>query len=206
MRGTLLLLLLLASARGAEPPVVLLTAFGPFDGRGVNGSATVATALDGTRIAGAEVHIAVMPVRWGEPGRIIPVEVGRLHPVLVLGLGEGRPGLVTVERRGLNQRLAYPDVDGHRPPAATIEAGIDAPRPGRLQFSPAWFPDAPVPLRGSDDAGGYLCNEALWVILGTRVPRAGFVHLPPQGAEVDAAYRARFVPVVQELLRRNLPP
>jgi pyrrolidone-carboxylate peptidase len=30
----------------------------------------------------------------------------------------------------------------------------------------------------SDDAGDYICNETLYLALGSDVPRVGFIHVP----------------------------
>jgi pyroglutamyl-peptidase len=188
-------------------PVVLLTAFGPFDGRGVNGSATIAHRLDGTLIAGARISILVLPVRWGEPERRLPAEVERLKPVALLGLGEGRPGLtVYVERMGANVARALPDVGGALPPQAILDATAPASRPVRLRFDPSWFTDAAFLVTDSHDAGGYLCNEMLFTALGQSVSTCGFVHVPPQGDEPDDRYSEHLVPIVRDLIAHNLAP
>lgn len=206
MRALLLLGLALALAAGeAAGPVVVLTAFQPFAGRGSNGSATVARALEAAGVPGAELHVVVMPVRWGEPLRTVPALVERWRPSLLLGLGEGLPGRIAVERRADNRRLAVPDEDGRAAPDPSIEAGMRPPRPFRLRVDPAWFAGSGSPLAMSDDAGGYLCNEAMWAILGTTVPAAGFIHLPPQADEPEAAYRARLVPAIRAVIAGNLP-
>lgn len=191
----------------AAEPIVLLTAFGPFDGRGVNGSATVAHRLDGTLIAGARISILVLPVRWGEPERRLPAEVERLKPVVLLGLGEGRPGrTVYVERVGANVARAVPDVGGVLPAQAILDAAAPASRPVRIRFDPSWFTAAAFQVADSHDAGGYLCNELLFTALGQPVSTCGFVHLPPQGEESDALYSDQLVPIVRALIAHNLAP
>lgn len=202
--GLILVAGLLAAAEPARP-VVLVTAFAPFAGRAVNGSATIAAGLEGVEVGGAVIRTAVMPVRWGEPGRTIPGLVDAHHPVVLLGLGEGHPGTVTVEREAANLAIRAPDTDGKPPASPRLEAGGPPSRAARFHLDQAWFPMPPVPVVPSDDAGGYLCNQALWTISGTRVAVAGFVHVPPQGDEPADAYRARLLPIVRELIIRNLP-
>jgi pyroglutamyl-peptidase len=201
MRPAFALLCLAAMASAAEP-VVLLTAYGPFAGRGVNGSETVARGLDGAELAGARIRILVLPVRWGEPERVLPAAVADAHPVLLLGLGEGWPDAATVERQAVN-RAEHADEAGHPPPAALDSAG-PAVRHATLRFDRTWFP-ADASLRPSDDAGTYLCNSLLYVATAQPVPRAGFMHLPPQGETPVAEYRARWMPLVRTLIERNLP-
>ncbi len=194
-----------AAARAAEP-VILVTAFQPFAGRGVNGSATVAQRLAGEIIAGGRVTVLVMPVRWGEPARQLPAAVARLQPRLLLGLGEGYAGLVTVERMGANLARPIPDEGQALPTAAQLEPAGPATRPARLDFAPEWFSAAALPVRASADAGGYLCNELLYRALGEPVQRCGFMHLPPQAAVSDDAYAAALVPLVRIIIERNLAP
>lgn len=209
MRAVLVALLAVSVLGSAEvpaaKPVILVTGFAPFAGRAVNGSGTLATALEGSEIAGAVVRTLVMPVRWGEPTRVIPQQVEALHPIAILGLGEGYPAKVTVEAVGANLAIRAKDTDGKLPQAPRLDAAGPAERPARFRLDPAWFPMAAVPVLVSRDAGGYLCNEALYAITATTVPVAGFVHVPPQGDEADAAYRARLLPLIRELITRNLP-
>ncbi|MBA2480646.1 MAG: hypothetical protein H0V44_08290 [Planctomycetes bacterium] len=185
--------------------IVLVTAYAPFDGRSLNGSATVAAAIQGKPVAGARIATLVLPVRWGEPQRRLPEEIARLKPVLVLGLGEGRPGVITFERVAKN-RADHPDIDHAKPPAPTLDAQGPATRATRLAFDTAWFPKPPVPIGPSDDAGAYLCNSMLYCALGQAVEKTGFMHLPPQGATADAAYAETYAPIVLTLIEKNLIP
>jgi pyrrolidone-carboxylate peptidase len=191
----------------AAEPGVLLTAFGPFAGRGVHGSATVAHRLDGTLVAGALIHILVVPVRWGEPERLVPAEVDRLKPVALLGLGEGLPGhAVYVECVGHNAARALPDADGALPAQAILDATAPSSRPARFHVDPAWFTDAAFQVTESHDAGGYRCHEMFFTALGQAVRTCGFVHLPPQGEVPDDAYCEHLVPIVRALLAHNRDP
>jgi pyrrolidone-carboxylate peptidase len=122
--------------------------------------------------------------------------------VLLLGLGEGYPGQVALERTARNH-AAHPDEAGAPPPAALDPAG-PATRAWRLAGDPAWFPGSAVPVRLSDDAGDYLCNSMLYAALAQPVAKAGFVHLPPQERSADADYVAALLPVVVTVIERNL--
>jgi pyrrolidone-carboxylate peptidase len=204
--STVVCLSALCGCRAVEP-IVLVTAFGPFDGRGVNGSTTIAHHLDGMRIAGARISILVLPVRWGEPERRLPSEIERLKPVALLGLGEGRPGqTVYVERVAANVAQGFPDVDGALPPQGALDPAAPASRPVRLRFDRSWFTDTAYQVTDSLDAGGYLCNELLFTALGQLVSTCGFVHLPPQGTVPDALYSEHLVVIVRDLIAHNLAP
>lgn len=203
---TILLALIVVVACAAEPavvkePAVLLTGYGPFAGRGVNGSETVARKLDQTVIAGHRIHVRILPVRWGEPQRVLDEAVPALKPALVLGLGEGHPGRVAVERIGRN-RAEGPDEAGTAPPASLGEG--PAERAARFAFDPAWFSGVKIPIAASDDAGAYLCNAWLWYATGLPTAKVGFVHLPPQGKVPADRYAAVLVPVISELIARQL--
>ncbi len=183
-------------------PVILVTAYKAFAGRGVNGSETVATALDGQIIAGHRIATLVMPVRWGEPERSVPNAVAQRHPTMVLGLGEGYPGKVTVEFTARN-KAEYPDEEKKLPPSVELLKDGPVTRAARFTFDAAWFTGSKIPVLRSDDAGAYLCNDCLYVGLGTEVPIVGFVHLPPQGDVTSEDYRALLVPIVTEIVTRN---
>lgn len=193
-----------AAATAPAPPVVLVTAFKPYAGRGVNGSETVAKALAGTLIAGARVQVAVLPVVWGEPERQLPVLVESLKPVLILGLGEGWPGKIAVEQVARNLAGDLADEAGQKPPAAKLDAAGPDQRPARLAFEAAWFAHAAVPVVSSKAIGDYLCNELFYTALGTPVKLVGFIHLPPQGKMSDEDYLGKMRPVVITIVEKNL--
>lgn len=197
MRRSLLFVLLSTLLGAAEAPVLVI-AFGPFAGRGENGSATLAAGLEGRSIGGHRIVTAVLPVRWGEPEAQLPALIERHRPCLILGLGEGHPGRVAIETRAANRR-AHPDEAGRSP---TPQIEVDGPeyRASTLVIDPAALPAAAVPVLHSKDAGSYLCNNLLWTCLAQAEVPAGFVHLPPQGSEDDAAYRERFGAVIEALL------
>jgi pyroglutamyl-peptidase len=193
-----------AAAADMQPsaPTVVVTAFGKFAGRTINGSETVAKRLDGITIDGARIVVKVLPVRWGAPEATVPDLVKAEHPVLLLGLGEGHPGKITCESTARNA-AGYPDELGE-PPPSTLDASGPATRAARIAFDPAWFADANIPVVSSDDAGTYLCNNMLYVASAQAVTRVGFVHLPPQGDTADDDYCALCLPVVKGVIAHNL--
>lgn len=209
MRPIILLLLALLpaladrlSAVEDDAPVVLITAFEPFAQRIKNGSATVAGAL-GRELTEVSLRIDVMPVRWGEPERRLPALVTKLRPRLLIGLGEGQPGFVAVERVARNQAWGADTLD-RLPPGDLLQPDGPRERRSTLLFEEKWKLNREVAVTISDDAGQYLCNALLYTALAQPVERIGFIHLPPQESESDAAYAARFVPVIAGIVRRNL--
>lgn len=207
-----LLVLLLCSSRSLsagdadEPsvdgPVVLITAFKPFANRKVNGSETVAEALRND-VPGVQVKVLILDVGWKEPPAKLPIMVQKLRPRVLIGLGEGRAGSVMVENVAHNHRIG-PDVFGQPPPDRLVEKGGPLERRSTLVFNTAWQLSREIAVASSDDAGDYLCNALFYTALGLEAPRIGFVHLPPQGNEDDKAYSDRFVPILRELIKRNL--
>jgi pyroglutamyl-peptidase len=188
----------------SAPPGVLVTAFKPFDNRGANGSETVGEVLRAGE-PGLQMNVLVLDVGWAEPAKL-PALVQRLRPRLLIGLGEGHPGRVCIERVARNRRIGH-DVFGQEPPDHLVEPGGPPQRAGTLRFDPAWRLSGEIAVVASDDAGTYLCNALFYTALGdlgVAVGRVGFIHLPPQGGEPDADYTRRLVPIVRELIRRNL--
>ncbi len=209
--ATALLLIVVMAATAATAtadvrakPVILVTGFAPFAGRTVNGSSTLANALDKTEIAGAIVQTVILPVQWGEPTRAIPQQVAACHPIAILGLGEGHPDAIKVEAIAANRAIPVADNAGHLPVSDRLAANGPAELSARFRLDLTWKVSSPVPLKHSRNAGGYLCNEALFAIASTTVPVAGFIHVPPQGDESDEVYRTRILPLIRELIRRNL--
>ena len=188
----------------SREPVVLVTAFGPFDGRGVNGSESIARDLDHRLIDGYRVYTLVMPVAWGQPAQDLPIALARLHPHLLLGLGEGYPGKVTVECVGRNRAGAHTDALNRLAATSVLDAAGPAERNATLLFDASWFPRSLVPVERSTDAGDYLCNACLYTALGSTTVRCGFVHVPPQGQVPDAQYAPGLVAIISTLISRNL--
>lgn len=182
---------------------VLILAFGPFAGRAVNGSSTLARALNGRSVAGCSLVSVVLPVRWGEPERFVPELLARHTPRLVLGLGEGRAEYMQFETRAVNQAAGL-DIAGHAAPAC-LEIDGPAERHSTLFFAPDWFANAPLQFAPSADAGRYLCNNLLYTLIKLSPAPCAFVHLPVQGALTEADYLAGgLLANLLTLLERNL--
>lgn len=176
-------------------PHVLLTAFEPFDGTGINSSAE--TLADLLRrgperwMPGLRVSAALLPVRFGDDTAAVEralSDAARLHgPVgLVLHFGQTPAGEVGVERVGLNLRRG----DRFAEPLSPVEPG--AP-PALLSPLPCHamaksIREAGIPAVESAHAGSFLCNHVLYRSLLAwregRGPPAGFVHLPRLPAQV----------------------
>jgi len=185
-------------------PVVLITAYGPFEGREVNGSETIARQLDQQLIHGYRVCILVMPVLWGQPARDLPPMLARLRPHLVLGLGEGGPDTVVVECIGRNRAGTQADAQHRFAPGPVLDTAGPTERTATLRYDAGWFPLSPAPVVRSTDAGDYLCNACLYTALGSTAARCGFVHVPPQGQRPDAQYAPGLVAIIRTLISHNL--
>lgn len=201
----LMLVLLFGFLSAAEPvKPILVVAYAPFAGRGVNGSGTLAAALTKQSIAGHPVVHAILPVRWGEPEKRLPALIAQHDPVIIVGLGEGHPGRIAVEMQGVN-KAAGPDENKQPPTSELLAADGPASRPSRWRFDSAWFAGGRVPVVASKNAGTYLCNSMLYVGLGLDERFIGFVHLPPQGTVPDLNYTTVLTPPVVTLLKHNVP-
>jgi pyroglutamyl-peptidase len=164
-------------------PRVLVTGFGPFPGAPRNPTATLVRRLARRRatvFGDLRLATAVLPVTWdGLPARLGAL-IDRLQPdaLMLFGLAASSTHF-RVEMRGaatVNQTLA--DAAGACHPTGRLgppaqdrvvgDAGL-AVRDALTQIG--------LPASLSADAGGYLCNAALWQALGTGRPTA-FLHVP----------------------------
>jgi pyroglutamyl-peptidase len=195
---------------------VLAVAFRPFGGRRRNESES---ALRAARLPGpvrARVRPLVLPVTWRGGLSRLARELGRAHVGAVVLTGEaGGRAVPTPERWGRNRARALRDEGGRLP------AGARLARAGPTRRLATWpardvvrvLRAARVPARESRDAGGFLCNAALYTALGHPAVRRGrlpvtFLHLPVPGAgarrdvtpaRLAAAVRALLVEAVRRL-------
>lgn len=174
---------------------VLVTGFEPFAGARYNPSAQIAGELNGQRIRGREIHAVVLPVVFGESGRLLRQAIRALDPELVicLGLAGGRRA-ISLERVAVNfddARIA--DNAGQQP--------VDVPIVGR--GAKAYFTSLPVkamaaalseqafPVALSGTAGNFVCNHVFYHLMRTlsRRPnvRGGFIHVPPYRKQFSQA-------------------
>ncbi|MDH3229008.1 MAG: pyroglutamyl-peptidase I [Alphaproteobacteria bacterium] len=174
---------------------MLLTGFEAYGGHAVNPSGEVARALDGAGIAGVRVAGRVLPVvHAGLAGRIAAlIDAVSPRAVICLGLDPGESA-VRLERTAANA-LDFEIADNEgailRGP---VVAGGAAALPGTLPV-PAIedrLRAAGIPVRGSDDAGRYVCNALMYHALMAAArrdpaPACGFIHLPLLPEQADGS-------------------
>ena len=195
---------------------VLAVAFRPFGDRRRNESASALRAVRLPASVRARVKSLVLPVTWrGGLARLV-AELDRASVGAVVLTGEaGGRRVPTPERWGRNRARPLRDEDGRLPTGARLARAGPA---RRLATWPARdvvrvLRAAGLPARESRDAGGFLCNAALFTALGhPAVRRRGvpvtFLHLPVPGAgarrdvtpaRLSAAVRALLVEAVRRL-------
>jgi pyrrolidone-carboxylate peptidase len=181
----------------------LITAYQPFQGRGVNGSSTLLRWLRRHWPAG-QFHSRILPVAWEQAPRHLIQLLETKRPRRYLGIGEGQPGRCAWETVARNQQHGTDETGLHRP-AMPI-----APQAPPHRHS-TWAPPSShvtsllprhMPLVTSVDAGCFLCNRVLWTALEPRyqLTHAAFLHLPPQEDMTDGAYTDLLGPFVLALL------
>ena len=170
--------------------VAIVTGFDPFGGHRVNPSALIARALDGTRIAGTRIVGRVLPVDLDGLDAALDTALAGAAPrlVLALGLAASEP-VIRLERVALNLAdFNIPDNAGNLRRGEALEPQGPAARESRLPLERILgnLLAAGIPARFSETAGLYLCNAAMYRLLGripARIP-CGFIHLPPLPAQI----------------------
>jgi len=193
---------------------IIVSAFEPFGGSGRNSSLDTLNALPG-QVYGCEIVKAVLPVVYGECGRILCERVasygaGEIAAVICLGQAAGR-GSVTPEYVAVNVRHA----------ASADNAGVKYTYARVMDGAPdAYFATLPVVKMAermkacggaaavSFSAGTYVCNDLMYTVLDFCKPRgipAGFVHLPLSLEIAVAEGKAGAVAALpQEMLTREM--
>lgn len=163
---------------------ILVTAFGPFDGRSENASSLVLSELKSTlpeiRTRILPVDSVIAPARLRQALRLIRPEV-----LILLGEAAGSK-TIRLETTAFNELdFRIPDVSGRQPTARPIRRGAPPIRRSTLPLKQIntllSANDHEVIL--SNNPGRYLCNQVLYVALDfierhTLPCRAGFIHLP----------------------------
>lgn len=163
---------------------ILLTAFEPFDGTGLNAS------LEGCRAFLArwgeewDLRFAVLPVEYGPDLEVVEraLAEGPVDVLLHTGQASGAAA-VRVERLAVNVRYAA------GPGEAEAQQRIEEEGPAALfatlpvERISAAICAAGVPATVSNHGGIYLCNHAFYQSLRRAErsgsgPRAGFLHVP----------------------------
>lgn len=163
---------------------LLITGFDPFGGQSINPAWEAVKQLP-TRIGEFELCKLEIPTVFGLAARVILDEAARIHPDVILSIGQaGGRSAVTPERIGINMRSArIADNQGNRPVEEQIipggPDGIFSTVP--VNAMAAAIHAAGLPGTISNTAGTFVCNEVLYTLLhhfsGTAT-RVGFIHVP----------------------------
>jgi pyroglutamyl-peptidase len=165
---------------------ILLTAFEPFDGTGLNSSLEGCRAYLDRWAAELDLRFALLPVEYGPD--VIPVEQALAEEpadvILHTGQASGAAE-IRVERIAVNARYADGERESWGRPQDLIEpggpAGLFATIP--VDAVASAIRGAGVPAVVSNHAGIYLCNHALYRSLRREElsptgARVGFLHVP----------------------------
>ncbi len=169
---------------------VLLTGFGPYGHTPVNPAESVARALDGQVVEGAEVVSRIVPNNFFESIDVVAAAIAEVRPAVVVMLGEyGGRAMLTVERlaQNLNDSTRYDLADNR---GVRLQGELTVPDGPAAYY-------ATVPLRAmvramraagipadiSDTAATFGCNHLMYGVLHhiatKKLPiRAGWIHLP----------------------------
>jgi pyroglutamyl-peptidase len=166
--------------------LILVTGFGPFPGVADNPSGRLAQALarSGKAKRAARVRALVIPTTYRDTAAL-PRQAARLKPdaVLMFGLA-GRARVLRVETCGRNQASTQHFDAAQKKPSRVLIPGapkllkITSPSTALVKAARATGARA----RLSNDAGGYVCNAAIFHMLngmrGEKAPPVAFVHIP----------------------------
>ncbi|MFN3648073.1 MAG: hypothetical protein ACK47B_00725 [Armatimonadota bacterium] len=177
---------------------ILLTAFEPFDGTGLNSS------LEGCRLfleqwgRHWDLRFAVLPVSYDRDTEAVERELAAERYDLLLHTGQATGAShVRPERLAVNVRYVESSLPTPESPQQWIEpdgpAALVSPLPVE-RITEAIRAEG-VPAVTSNHAGIYLCNHVLYRSLRRRerdptAPPAGFLHLPalPEQASAGQAF------------------
>ena len=160
----------------AAEPTILVTGFEPFGGDDLNPSALVARELSGRRIAGAMVASRILPVDLDGLGAALDAALASLPapPLAVVALGlAASEAVIRLERVALNVAdFSIPDNAGALPRNRPLEPGGPDGRLSRLPLEAILgaLLARGIPARLSETAGLYLCNAAMYRLLGRLPP------------------------------------
>ena len=169
-----------------KPKLVLVTAFDPFGGEGVNASQRVLEALP-DRPEGLVLAKLLLPTTFAGAPELAICRAQELRPSAILCLGQaaGRTA-VTPERAALNIMDArIPDNAGAQP----VDVPIDPAGPAAyfstlpVKALAAAVREAGVPAAVSNSAGTFVCNSLMYSMLHYAASRSpglpcGFIHVP----------------------------
>jgi pyroglutamyl-peptidase len=163
---------------------LLVTAFGPFDGRTENAS-SLALAELASRILGLETLLLAVDM-LAAPASLIET-LRQVQPDALIMLGES-PGStrIKLETTAWNELdFRIPDIAGNQPRAQRISTHGPAFRKATLPLKSIYrsLESQDVSITLSHNPGRYLCNQVFYVALEYLETRelscpAGFIHLP----------------------------
>jgi len=163
---------------------ILVTAFGPFDGRLENASSL---ALKELKRSLPEIRTRVLPVDSVLAPSRMKQALAAIRPRALVMLGEAAGSLaIRLESTAWNQLdFRIPDIAGRQPQGREIRPGGPATLESTLPLA-RWqqrLAGEGQTVELSSDPGRYLCNQVFyvardWIERGGRECRAGFIHLP----------------------------
>lgn len=163
---------------------ILVTAFGPFDGRPTNASSL---ALHGLKKALPWIRTRILPVDSVLGPLRMKRAIRQVRPNLVLMLGEAAGSKnLRLERIAHNELdFAIPDNVGRQPRMTPVVTGAPQTLETSLSLEPLLteLEAAGHAASISENAGRYLCNQVMFLTLHhlrETSPQclAGFIHLP----------------------------
>ncbi len=195
---------------------ILVTAFEPFGGEGINPAMLALEALEEE-----DVIKLLLPVEYETAAQKAIEAIRECSPAAVVSLGQaGGRDAVTPERYAVNLRHS-PSPDNAGRVCDHEKIVRDGPEKLASSFSAeeicAALTKAGFPARVSDSAGTFVCNDVMYSVLralqDTGIP-AGFIHVPyctaqlknhPDCFGMDEDEIARAVETALADLRRRLP-
>jgi pyroglutamyl-peptidase len=166
---------------------ILVTAFGPFDGRSENASSLV---LDQLKRELPEIRTRLLPVDSVIAPARLKQAIRTIQPDILLMLGEAAGSkAIRLERHAWNSLdFRIPDIAGRQPMGRLIRK-IPVDRMGStlpVQKLRRALESKGHQVEMSDDPGRYLCNQVFFTAMdllereGSKCS-AGFIHLPLAG-------------------------
>lgn len=187
---------------------ILVTAFGPFDGRSQNASSLALARLKQSQ---PRLNTRILPVdSVSGPARLLRA-LKQVRPDALVMLGEAAGSTaIRLETTAWNQLdFSIPDASGRQPRGVPID-------PNGPDFLPATLSlesmHAELTLAGHDamishDAGRYLCNQVMyqslaWLSKQESACVAGFVHLPLAN-HYPTSRAAQAIEILLDLIRQS---
>ena len=168
---------------------VLITGFQPFGGRACNSS------WEGIKwINEPGLLVEELPVVWGQPSRRLGELVDVYRPSTVISFGQGKEREFTLETKALNLRDNRLDEQGNLPrnPLNSDMGPNEVFLETDVFELHGFLSERNFPVRISDDAGQYLCEETIYKLselqkASVELEKVFFCHVPPYGTSIEMA-------------------